>query len=455
MDQARRSFNQYLSRRYGQSTTPKCYGSDVEIFLRSVGKKEPQDIAPADIDTFIDEQLAAGLSPVTINRRLATIHTFFEFLASEDPVPDWPNPVIWRRHKLKRGTRLPRDAPDDEVAQLFPVITSARDRAMFGLMLGTGLRVAEVASLRLDRFEAPARSDGLMKLMVYGKRQRERMVWITPSLWQAIQAWLQERPAVESDFLFLNQRGSPISVSGIQYLLRKHCKQAGVSFTCHQLRHTFTRRMVENGLPVDSLARLLGHNDLQSTQRYIDGADPTLRAEFTAAMAALESTLSDPQALLPPVPIPPRLSPRRNAVSVRDRSVSRENWQKLWVRLGASGFPGWLEQAVDGYLSWRWPTWRAQTAYQVGDNFLRLIRRVWSWLDAHRQIEGWESFHRSDLQAWLDARCQSGLKHASIKTELGMLRSLFKFLEMRDYALDPGLFRVQAPRQKEKPLPAI
>jgi site-specific recombinase XerD len=453
MDQARHRFEQYLKRRYGQSTTPKCYTSDLDIFLGIIGDKQPKAITASDVDVFIDSQLADGMSPITINRRLATVHTFFEYLASECPDQHWPNPVIWRRHKLKRGSRLPRDAPDDEVTQLFSVITAERDRAMFGMMLGAGLRVAEVATLRLDSVEVPANAGGLTKLRVCGKRQKERTVWLTPSLWEALQAWLQVRPALESECLFLSQRGFPISVAGIQYRLRQYCKTAGVTLTCHQLRHTFARRMVENGLPVDSLARLLGHNDLQSTQRYIDGADPTLQADFMAAMTALESALSSEPKPLSVHLRPERSSQSKKIVAERDRTASRDELQKLRGRLIAAGLPNWLQKAIDAYLSWRWPTWRAQTAYQVGDNVLRIVRRVWTWLATHRQIEGWNSFHRADLQAWLEARCQAGVRNTSIQTELGTLHSLFKFIEMRGGSLDPGLFRVQAPRQRGITLP--
>ncbi len=86
MDQARARFIQYLNRCYGQSTTPKCYASDLDIFLRTIGDKEPETVGAADVDAFIDSQLADELSPITINRRLATIHTFFEYLAK--PVTD-------------------------------------------------------------------------------------------------------------------------------------------------------------------------------------------------------------------------------------------------------------------------------------------------------------------------------------------------------------------------------
>lgn len=453
MDQARERFIQYLNRCYGQSTTPKCYASDLDIFLRTIGDKEPEAVTATDVDAFIDSQLADGLSSSTINRRLATVHTFFEYLSSECPEQHWPNPVVWRRHRLKRGSRLPRDAPDVEVAWLFAVITAERDRAMFGLMLGAGLRVAEVAALRLDSLEAPASAGGLMKLRVCGKGDKERMVWLTPSLWETLQAWLQVRPDNDSEYLFLSQRGRPISVAGIQHRLRQHCQAAGVTLTCHQLRHTFSRRLVENGLPVDSLAKLLGHNDLQSTQRYIDGADPTVRADFAAAMTALESTLTSEFELLSVLPKPNPTPRMKETTAERDRAAPRAELQKLRQRLVASALPDWLEEAVDAYLSWRWPTWRAQTAYQVGGNVLRLVRRVWTWLATHRQITGWENFQRADLQAWLEARCQAGIRHTSIQSELGSLHSLFKFIEMRGGTLDPGLFRVQAPRQRGTTLP--
>jgi site-specific recombinase XerD len=73
--------------------------------------------------------------------------------------------------------------------------------------------------------------------------------------------------------------------------MKQHCEAAGVKLSCHQLRHTYARRLAENGMPIESLARLLGHNQLQTTQRYIDGANPALYADFAAIMGKLETTL--------------------------------------------------------------------------------------------------------------------------------------------------------------------
>jgi site-specific recombinase XerD len=442
--EAQARFEQYLKRRFGQSSTLKHYRSDLNIFIEFIGDdKAPEAVKATDIDAFIDHQIAADLNPSTINRRSATLHTFFEYLAEEKPDLTWPNPVIGRRHYLKLGSRLPRDVSDDDVARLFAVIDDERDRAIFGLMVGAGLRVGEVAAIGQTDVEAPGESGQWAKLRVRGKGNKERMVWLTASLWEMVQAWLKVRPEVESDHLFISYRGGPLSVAGIQYRLKQHCQAAGVRFSCHQLRHTFGRRLSENGLPIDSLAKLLGHSRLETTQRYIDGADPTVRYDFTVAMAHLESSLSDE-------PAPPASPPQPEGAIPWD-SAPRSDLLKLQQRL--TDLPPWLAEAVEAYLHWRWPMWRARLAVKMGGDLISLIKRVWGWLDTHRQIDGWEYFGRADLEAWLQASVQDGVSQGALRTYLAHLRGLFGFLERRDWPLDPGLFRVRLPKPEGEPLP--
>ncbi len=118
-----------------------------------------------------------------------------------------------------------------------------------------------------------------------------------------------------------------------------------VEVSCHQLRHTFARRLVEGGLSVDSLVKLLGHSHLHTTQRYIDGANPTVRADFTAAMDRLETMslrdqLAQPE---PPKPIPPR----------KPATAPTDQLAKLLRRLVDSELPRWLQSALEAYISWR------------------------------------------------------------------------------------------------------
>ncbi len=443
MDQAFICFEQYLMRQFNHSSTAKHYLSDLQIFLHTIGRKPPQEITPLDIDRFVESQITAGLKATTINRRLASLHTFFEYLAGEDLTQEWSNPIIWRRHRLKAGTQLPRDIPDDEVVQLFNVIHSIRDRAIFGLMVGAGLRVGEVVTLRLGSLEKPADPTRFAKLRVHGKGSKERIVWLTTTLWDELETWLVERPPVNHDYLFFNHHGHPLSVSGVQYRLKQYCEITGVTLSCHRLRHTFARRLVENGLPVESLARLLGHSQLDTTQRYIDGADPTLRAEFITAMSRLESNLTSDRVMPESAVTQPKPPPQSRTAPQSELDILRQKLDR---------FPDWLKEAVDAYLSWRWSTWRSQTAYQLGHNFINTIQQIWKWLAAHRQVESWETLRRADIEAWLQARVQNEVSNTTIQNNLGQFRSLLRFLENHDYPIDPGLFRIKPP-QKEATLP--
>jgi site-specific recombinase XerD len=123
--EAQELFKQYLYRRYGDRSTPKHYLSDLRIFLKQVGEKPLKEVNLRDIDGFVDQQRTEQMAATTINRRLATLHAFFECLAVQDLDQLWPNPVNWRRHRVKESDLLPREALEQEVEQLFSVIESA------------------------------------------------------------------------------------------------------------------------------------------------------------------------------------------------------------------------------------------------------------------------------------------------------------------------------------------
>jgi integrase/recombinase XerD len=304
--------------------------------------------------------------------------------------------------------------------------------------------VGEVVSLKLSQIEEPIDSHQMAKLIVCGKGGQERVVWLTNALWETLREWLRERPVVESDTVFLNWRGKPISVNGIQYLLTQYCKDAGVTLSYHRLRHTFARRLVENGMSVDSLAKLLGHRQLQTTQRYIDGADPTVRSDFAMAMQRLETTLiKDNEPATASVPKP--------FAEPQPRKAQPQELEKL--RLDLEVFPPEVTVSVDAYLSWRWPNWRAQTAMRLGRNFLSILKRIWWWLNENQEIKNWEDIRRPDVEAWLEVRHQSGVSNVTIQNELVHLRCFLRFLEERDHPIDSEIFRIQIPKKTVNPLP--
>lgn len=441
MNKAIERFERYLRRRYGDRSTPKHYLSDMRIFVREIGDKPPAEVTVQDIDDFVDQQVLQGLRPTTVNRRLATLRTFFEFLAAEDPDRSWPNPVNWRRHGIKEGEPLPRDLSDADVARLFAAIDDDRDRAMFGTMVGAGLRVGEVVTILLQDLEPPSSPDQSARLRVCGKGHKEHIVWLTPRLYARVQTWLQERSDSDHPQLFLNQHGRPLSVSGVQYRLKQHVQRAGIHATCHQLRHTFARRLVEQEMPIESISKLMGHAQVHTTQIYTAGADLQLRDAFTEAMAQLEAAphLSEvSETVLGSPPIPARKTERADPAEL-------ETCCSYFDEL-----PGWLQGPLRAYLSHRWRNWQPHMATQHAHRLARQLRCAWRWLLEHCALNGWSDLKRSDVEAWMDARQEAGLAASSRITELSDLRSCLHFVTERGPSLDTNLFRIPYPERGEQ-----
>lgn len=350
MNEAIERFKHYLERRYPGRSTTKHYMSDLSIFQQFVGELSPREITAKMIDEFMQAQSQQGLQGATLNRRLATLASFFDFLITETEDEQWLNPVRWKRHGIKRGQHLPRDVSDQIVEQLLSIINDERDLALFSLMVKAGLRVGEVVQMELNDLQE-ADEQGLSRLRVCGKGDKERVVWLTTETRQALQSWLNVRPTSTSQKLFLNQHSQPLSVSGVQYRLNQYCQQAGVQLSCHQLRHTFARRLAEQALPVESLAKLLGHSNLQTTQLYIDGADPSLRQQFLQAMQNSSAGLN-PTSSVQTV---------GSGQGANSSEAQRADPLTIVDKLAhlAEGLPDWLHQAIREHTLRHIPGWQA------------------------------------------------------------------------------------------------
>ena len=437
MIKAKERFSAYLHRRYSDRSTPKHYLSDLDVFMRTTEKKKLQDVTSRDIDAFIDQQLAKGLAPSTINRRLASLHTFFEYVASEDGEKAIPNPVKWLRHRLKEGNYLPRDASDETVDKLFAATTKPRDRAMFGLMAGAGLRVGEVAELNCTDLSEPDKAGGYARLLVRGKGRKERVVWITPRWYTEITAWLDERKETNCQRLFLNHRNQKLSVAGIQYCLKQNCRQADIAITCHQLRHTFARRLAEQRMPVESIAVLLGHERVSTTQRYIAGANPDLRDAFLQAMETIEQEDSVPSAL-----------PTGGSRAIRRESRDSELLQKALTALNV--LPIWLQPTLHSYFKRRWRNWKPHTAPTLAAQLQNSLIRHWQSLIEESGASSWTELKRVHIEAWMQKQLEDGLSARTVQTYYSLIKgTLLEALEL-EIPLSPHLFRVKPPK-----LPAL
>jgi site-specific recombinase XerD len=130
-------FESYLKRRFPDRSTAKHYMSDLSIFMKHY-TGPLTEVTTQDVDRFVDQQRADGLSPATVKRRAAALKTFFDFVAEEMHDPGRDNPVSMRRHAGRQPHKLPRDLSDEEVQRLLAVVEGERDMAMVALMLYAG-----------------------------------------------------------------------------------------------------------------------------------------------------------------------------------------------------------------------------------------------------------------------------------------------------------------------------
>ena len=275
-------FEKYWRRRKPGSSTAVHYASDVRIFFKWAERRSPETITAHDVDGFIEWQQCMGRAQATIRRRLIALCMFYDYLAymSEEQIT---NPIVIHRHYIDQGHRLPRDIRQEEIEQLFNAIGDhRRDATIFTLMLHTGIRVGEVVNLRIgDIYLSEERPP---YLRVNGKGQRERIVYLSTMAAQLLSRYLIERPAQSEKRVFLNRRGKPITITGIQLQLAKYCRQADIWITCHQLRHTFACRMIAAGVPVTSVQKMLGHASIRTTQLYVQVADGQVERDYHAGI---------------------------------------------------------------------------------------------------------------------------------------------------------------------------
>lgn len=271
-------FEKYWRRRKPGKSTALHYASDARIFFRWANGYTPEDITVHVIDWFIEWQQSLGRAPSTVLRRLISLRMFFDYYSySHDK--DIANPVVPRRHYVDSGDMLPRNIAAPVVEKLFKVIGEhQRDRAMFTLMLHCGLRVGEITRLCLD--DVLMRETNPFRLRVQGKGQKERIVFLSPTGAMRLVEYLAVRPRSKASRIFLNKKGSPITITGIQLQLASYCHKADIWITCHQLRHTFATCMIEGGMAITSVQKLLGHTSIRTTQRYIQVSDTQVEQDY-------------------------------------------------------------------------------------------------------------------------------------------------------------------------------
>jgi site-specific recombinase XerD len=287
------NFEKYWRRRKPTSSTAVHYASDVRIFFQWAQGSTPESITVHHVDEFIEWQREFGRASATIQRRLVSLHRFYDFLAYLQD-QEIPNPVVSQRHYIDLGRHLPRNLRESEIEELFKTVGDhLRDRTIFTLMLHAGLRVGEVVNLGLE--DVYLYEPRTPHLRLRGKGDRERVVYLSATAAQLLGEYMNSRSSGSKEHLFLNRRRKPITITGIQLQLAKYCQKAGIWITCHQLRHTFACRMIAAGVPVTSVQKILGHGSLKTTQLYIEVSDRQVEQDYQAGIRKLTAIVARTQ----------------------------------------------------------------------------------------------------------------------------------------------------------------
>lgn len=435
-------FEKYLHRRFPERRTAVDYLSDLRQFRR-VCQKEWREIDMHDIDGFVDQQRAKKLKPATVRRRVAALKTFFDFMAEESNDLSWTNPARYKRHAGKPEKRLPRDLHDDDLERVWQEISSSRDRAWFALMVRGGLRVGEVAGLKLADILDKPEGERPARIRVKGKGQKERVALLSADAYAVLSAWQAERGASELNHLFLNERRQPLKANGIGWLLKQYGQAAGFHLSAHQLRHTFARQLTEAGMPITSLGKLLGHSQITTTQIYTAGADPKLAQAYQEAMSRVERVklpLAKPESL--PQSAKPPLQP------IRERAESpAPNWEDWGIHL-----PQAIRQASLDYIKRRWLAWPADKRRNRALNLLVEIKNLWDWFLEQRPITQPGEVGLKDLWAYQTDQLEKEYAAGTINRRMDYVLGIIRELAERDVAVDQSVFRVRyLPRPESLP----
>ena len=221
-----------------------------------------------DIGTgWIGSLFSSNNNPRSIQRHLSSAKGFFKFLKKNSIIESSP-------FELVNAPKTPQHLPDvlspEDVEQLLslkPVdVLEIRDLAIVELMYSSGLRVSETANIDLNDFE-----EEMSFLRVLGKGSKTRIVPLGRYAINAIQNWINEREkySEKSKALFINLKGSRLSVRSIQLRLKRLAIKQGLPpVHPHMLRHSFATHMLESSGDLRTIQELLGHSSLSTTQIY-------------------------------------------------------------------------------------------------------------------------------------------------------------------------------------------
>ena len=286
------SFLKYLSleKNYSRHTCT-AYGKDLSEFrefcLEMYNENGLENIHYSQIRSWIVHLVDSGISNRTINRKIASLKSYYKFLRLNKVIE--VNPLAGHKAlKVAEKQEVPFSPEDmQRVFDLFHEeddFESVRDMLIIELLYATGMRRAELIDLRLENVDL---NSGVLKVL--GKRNKERIIPLLPELTLKIRRYLVCRKEIiinrSGDYLLLLKNGNKIYETFVYRVINNYFSRASskVKKSPHVLRHTFATHLLSQGADLNSVKELLGHSSLASTQVYTHNSISELKKVHSRA----------------------------------------------------------------------------------------------------------------------------------------------------------------------------
>ena len=284
-----RQFIDYLQ--YEKKYSPHtilAYQKDLDSFLGFASEgydySEIKTINYAIIRSWIVSLVADGISNRSINRKISSLKSYFKFLLKTKQIEE--NPLA--KHKaLKTSRKLQVPFSEKEINEVIQLLSEEkgfeglRNRLIVELFYATGMRRAELVNLRLAQISIPNKT-----IKVLGKRNKERIIPLLPSIEATLDQYLKEREQlpkiVDAGYLLLSGKGVKIYETLVYRVINSYFSKASekVKKSPHILRHSFATHLLNEGADLSAVKELLGHASLASTQVYTHSSMAQLKQVY-------------------------------------------------------------------------------------------------------------------------------------------------------------------------------
>ena len=264
------------------SHTITSYSTDLEQFTAFVNPTELQQVQAMDVRKWLISLSDDSIQNRSINRKLATLRTFYKYLLRTGKITENPMTSIRMVKTTKKIPHFVRESEMENLVENRIIATNfseARDELILFLLYGTGIRLAELISLQNSQVNLTAKT-----IRVIGKRNKERMIPI-PGLLIDLIVTYRSFCTIEHPHLLLTDKGEPLYPMFVQRLVKKNLGEFSQleKLSPHVLRHTYATHLLNRGADLNAIKELLGHANLAATQVYTHNSMEKMKAIYQQA----------------------------------------------------------------------------------------------------------------------------------------------------------------------------